>query len=268
MRHDTFGAWSGDLDELWDSDDSYDCGPHYVFTAADRVLHDAVGANDVAGVRAALRGGGSPNAVREHEGSILEAAAVRADVATVALLLAHGATDEPTGLHGACGSAVAAAAHHGRDDILRTLLAAGCSARPPPGRNGPALTAAVLGRGGAGGAVALLVAHGADPAEQRPHCMYATALQAAASRGNAAAVSALLRAGAPVNIRGGYHGNALQAAARNGFLDVVELLLRAGADPTQQCGVDGSALRGARDRGHVAVARRLEAAIRDWPPAP
>lgn len=266
MRHDTFGAWSGDLDDLWDSDGSDD-GPHFVFTAADRVLHSAVVASDLSGVRAALAAGGNPNAVREHEGSILETAASRADAATVALLLANGAADGPTGLYGACGSAVTAAAHGGRNDILRTLLAAGCSARPPAGRFGPALMAAAEGSGGAD-AVALLVAHGADPAEHRPDSMYATALQAAAKRGSVAAVSALLRAGAPVNARGGYHGDALQAAARYGFLDVVELLLRAGADPTQQCGVDGSALRGARDRGHAAVARRLEAAIHDWPPPP
>lgn len=266
MRYDTFGAWSGDLDDLWDSDGS-DYGPHFVFTAADRVLQNAVVASDLTGVRAALAAGGNPNAVCEHDGSILETAASRADVATVALLLANGAADGPTGVYGTYGSAVTAAACGGRIDILRTLLAAGCSARPPPGRFGPALMAAAEGRGGAD-AVELLMAHGADPTENRPDSMYGTALQAAAKRGNVAAVSALLRAGAPVNARGGYHGDALQAAARYGFMDVVELLLRAGADPTQQCGVDGSALRGARDRGHDAVARRLEAAIRDWPPPP
>lgn len=60
--------------------------------------------------------------------------------------------------------------------------------------------------------------------------LYGTALQAAASVGNTAAVRQLLDAGADVNILEGTHDTVIRAAVQGDHLAVVDMLLRAGAD--------------------------------------
>lgn len=100
----------------------------------------------------------------------------------------------------------------------------------------------------------------------------ATALYLAAASGHAAAVAALLRAGAEVDKAATGDGEVnrtcnetpLFAASQHGHGDVVDALLAAGADVDARRGTDGaSALVVAAIAGHVAIVRTLAGAGAD-----
>ncbi|KAL8957635.1 MAG: hypothetical protein Q9193_005145 [Seirophora villosa] len=87
---------------------------------------------------------------------------------------------------------------------------------------------------------------------------YGTALIAAATRGNSAAVSILLDYGANVDATCDYFfSTALQASAFGGFTSVVRMLLDGGAQPDQRRAEGRTALELACEAGHVSIVELL-----------
>ena len=85
-----------------------------------------------------------------------------------------------------------------------------------------------------------------------------TALHFAAARGNAAAATALLAAGAAVDAAGRGGEAALWVAARSGSVEVAEVLLAAGADAAADGGAGrGTALCAAAEWGRLAAVEAL-----------
>jgi hypothetical protein len=82
-------------------------------------------------------------------------------------------------------------------------------------------------------------------------------LVAAAARGDAASVAALVREGADPNARDDAGRPALVLAAASGRAEAVRALVRAGASPDGASRDGWTALHEAADRGDVAVARVL-----------
>lgn len=86
----------------------------------------------------------------------------------------------------------------------------------------------------------------------------ATPLGAAAGKGDVAAMTALLDAGADPNAAGGHGMTPLAAAARSGRIEAIELLLERGGDPHRGCGVNGwTPLLHALHKNQIAAAKRL-----------
>jgi ankyrin repeat protein len=79
----------------------------------------------------------------------------------------------------------------------------------------------------------------------------------AAERGDAAALQAMLKAGAAVNSCDRYGQTALMLAARHGHLEAVRVLLAAGADLDHTAKYRLSALMIATINGHKAVVQQL-----------
>ncbi|KAI4087719.1 MAG: hypothetical protein LQ344_006605 [Seirophora lacunosa] len=87
---------------------------------------------------------------------------------------------------------------------------------------------------------------------------YGTALIAAATQGNSAAVSILLDHDANVDAKGGYtFYTALQASSFFGFTSVVRMLLDGGAQPDRRRAKDDTALELACEAGHGSIVELL-----------
>lgn len=244
----------------------YDCDccsdeDETILWGRDRALQNAVIAKDLDAAQSAIAAGANINAYDDHNGTILQSAALSGNEAIVRLLLSHGA--DVNARRGVIhGTALGAAAYNARDDntaILYLLLEHGADPNSDKGMGCVVPPLQVAAEGVKTPAVRLLLEYGANV--NALGGMYGTALQAACHYGYEPTVRVLLEAGADVNLKGGYHGDALQAAARYGRVQLVQMLLDAGADPSAQCGVYGSALRGAKERGHPEVAKILEEAI-------
>ena len=104
-------------------------------------------------------------------------------------------------------------------------------------------------------AIATLVAQGADVDEIDLHQYQATPLAHACTRGDAAAVRALLLAGAMPDFAA--FAPPVVAAATHGFADVVALLVAAGADLDNTDESGATALWLAAAQGFSAIARSL-----------
>jgi ankyrin repeat protein len=90
--------------------------------------------------------------------------------------------------------------------------------------------------------------------------MTSTPLGNAAARGDLAAITSLLDAGASPNEGGRFQLTPLAVAARVGRVDAIELLLKRGADPHLGSGVNGwTPLLHALHKGQLAAAKRLAA---------
>jgi len=134
----------------------------------------------------------------------------------------------------ACRSAeptapLAAAAHEGRLEDLRTLL----ERRTDPNRVDPGTTCTALAlaaRAGRTGAIRLLVLGGADPDLASGRNRW-TPLMHAIHEGRLDSVRALLDSGADVNHSVGWGATALMMAVGNGDVAIVNTLLAAGARP-------------------------------------
>ncbi|KAL9594696.1 MAG: hypothetical protein Q9219_006896 [cf. Caloplaca sp. 3 TL-2023] len=86
---------------------------------------------------------------------------------------------------------------------------------------------------------------------------FATALQAAACKGNVVIAKYLIEKGARIDLVAGYYGSALQAAALNGHAQLVSLLLDYGAEPNGQGGYHGNALQAAAFSGDLPTVSAL-----------
>ncbi|KAL8779404.1 MAG: hypothetical protein Q9213_006954 [Squamulea squamosa] len=96
-----------------------------------------------------------------------------------------------------------------------------------------------------------------DPSSPPKVTCFATALQAAAYKGNVPIARYLLEKGARIDLMAGYFGNALQAASLNGHVELVKLFLDYGAEPNSQGGFWGNALQAAAYSGNLATVSAL-----------
>ena len=115
---------------------------------------------------------------------------------------------------------------------------------------------------GRGGAVRLLLAHGADVDARGHGWMTGTPLHSAASGSHTAAARALLDAGADPDARQAGGWTPLAGAAHNGNAELAGLLLRAGADPAAVNDEGRSVLDLAQERGDAATLDRVREALR------
>ncbi|KAI4121726.1 MAG: hypothetical protein LQ338_006194, partial [Usnochroma carphineum] len=96
-----------------------------------------------------------------------------------------------------------------------------------------------------------------DPRSPPKVICFATALQAAALKGNIPIARYLLEAGARIDSVAGYYGNALQAASLKRHTKLVKLFLEYGAEPNTQGGYHGNALQAAAYSGDLATVSAL-----------
>ncbi len=220
-------------------------------------------------------------ATQEHKDEALAWAAVHGQVASIALLLAHGArAAQPdamgaTPLHGAAqrghaaaidlllkagahpdavdgggNSALTLAVHRGHTESVRRLLTFMAAASGQTGHSALMCAAA----SGHADAVALLLAAGDDPHAATP--AGDTALLLAAAQGQAATVKLLARKS---NVQhANQHGDtALILAARGGHFDIAQRLLVKGAQAATCNLRQESALMAAGKAGHVRLVQLL-----------
>lgn len=171
---------------------------------------------------------------------------------TVATLLEHGAElSSPVGDY---HNALQAASIGGHEDIVRLLLNhSGIKVNAMGGLLGNALQAAATN--GNAKALSLLLSRGADVCAEGGK--YGNALQAASARGNHEAVRLLLANGARVNARGGKYSNALYAACYRGYEETVRILLSHEADCNAETEKHITPLQAAVGDNHIGIAKLL-----------
>jgi ankyrin repeat protein len=160
--------------------------------------------------------------------SALRIAVLEANTDVVRYLLTQGALrSEPTRMPSALNEAVSYTAYRPRPsalETLRVLLESAATTRPDEEK--PLITAVM--RSAPPAAFRLLLAHGADPDEQRSDGT--PAIVVAARRGDHAAVDALVEAGADVDARDLRGRTALMHAVERDEKLVAQVLLTGGAD--------------------------------------
>jgi ankyrin repeat protein len=191
-------------------------------------LLDAVMAEDLAGVTAALATGADVQEVGPSAMTALHMAAARGAVDIGALLIGAGAAVESSS-----GDPVSQplhlAAQYNKPDFVKLLLDNGAS---PDLRDGRGNTALILAaKDGSVEVAKLLLAAGADPLIG--DTAYGdSALYLAAMHGRLEVVRLLIGHGVDVNLRNPKTGEtALWVAAMDNRLDVLNFLLAEGADP-------------------------------------
>lgn len=185
-------------------------------------------------------------------------AAMRQDLEAVRGLIARGA--DPDGAHGDGMTALHWAAQHGDVEIIALLTGAGAdvAGRTRLGGHTPLHVASRRARAAA---VRALLAAGADAGAVTS--TGATALHFAAGSGSAAAVSALLDGGADVDAREPVWGQTpLMFAAARARTEAVVVLLARGADPELAGTVVDVAARNEADREESRRRRGRIAALR------
>lgn len=207
----------------------------------------AINARDLDAARAALDEGADPNGTGGYNAKPLwTAASIHADPAARAaltrLLLDRGADPNDPGPYGFDNRPIFYVAHCGYDAVARMLIDAGGIPRDAQGdhaRNSDGAT--ILGAASAGGLLWLMrraLDEGcrADDVDRLGstalhYAAVAKTLDDGARKDTAAAVTALLDAGAPVGHQNeGDRGTALHWAVGYGDLDAVRALLAVGAD--------------------------------------
>ena len=183
-----------------------------------------------------LNKGPNIDAMGGKYGTALQAAACHGKVKVIELLLDKGANVNADG--GEYGTTLQAAACYGRVEVIRLLLGKGADINAMGGEYGTALQAAAY-RGSI--ITRLLLNKGANI--NAVGGKYGTALQAAAYERNRGIIRLLLDKEANVNAEGGEYGTALQAAVYNGSIDVIRLLLNKGANINAVGGRYGNALQ-------------------------
>lgn len=219
----------------------------------------AVRERDIEMISALLSAGADANAANRYGATALHTAAANGDAAAAKLLLDAGANPRTASPEG--GSALMAAARTGNVELINALLAGGkpqadgsTSKADPNLRESWMGQTALMMAAGAGhdGAILALVAGGArvddasteivvppvNPDRRIGGFVYPvipkgrmTALHFAARGGHLAAVRALIKSGANLNIGDADGSNALVLATLNGNPEVAVELLEAGADP-------------------------------------
>jgi TusE/DsrC/DsvC family sulfur relay protein len=189
-----------------------------------------------------------------HPPELLNAAAVRGDIAGVKTLLAKGAAVNGKDSDGRTALMLASA--WGRTAVVKALLdvCANVNARAMAGQT--ALIWASLE--GHTEIVKMLLDKGADVnARDRGRV---TALLAAARSGHAEIIEPLLDAGADVNASDRAGQTALISASAPGHTEAVKVLLSKGADVNAKDRNGASALTLATDKGHTEIVRLLKQA--------
>lgn len=180
-------------------------------------------------IDALIKAGADVNTYNPQLGTALISAAFFANIKWAYKLLEYGADPHLTG--GPHGSALHAAARHGKPELVRSLLLdRGVSANLVAGNHGHVLQAACNPRG----AVDYLPC-----------------------------IRLLLQQGSDVNARGGKYDTALQCAAKHGKLDAVRILLEHGADPLLSGGEFGTATEAAKAGKHWHVLNHLQRYIQE-----
>ncbi|KAK4542867.1 hypothetical protein LTR36_006056 [Oleoguttula mirabilis] len=230
--------------------------PHVLRSGSiNRSLYNAATSGDLQQIEEAVKLGGQPSAVVGGQ-SILSTASQFADVETVRLLISLGAN-----IHSQCGtygSALASAAHEGRQDIITLLLDDDAHVNGLGGKYGSALGAAVAG--GHVEAARLLLARGAGV--NAGDCVLGCPLSIAARSGSTSCVRLLTNHGANLNQSGGDEGCPLGFAVWHGQLETVRQLLTNGADINARGAKHGSPLcaaivRIARREGNITMVELL-----------
>ncbi|HCU38109.1 MAG TPA: hypothetical protein DGT21_22550 [Armatimonadetes bacterium] len=193
-----------------------------------------------------LEGGAGADAQEEDGSTALHVAARMGLENVAALLLKHGAGANTVDGTGA-GPLHEAIAHGAGTQLVTLLLDSGADPNVPDASGATPLQHAIAHDDGWGEAPALLLDAGADP--NRPDSAGVTPLAAAAQRGNAAVMHALLRHRADVNA-----GGALLTCAADGRLDCVRLLLHYGVNVSVTDSQNRSALQLATENRHVRLA--------------
>ena len=197
-----------------------------------------------------LNKGPNIDAMGGKYGTALQAAACHGKVKVIELLLDKGANVNADG--GEYGTTLQAAACYGRVEVIRLLLGKGADINAMGGEYGTALQAAAY-RGSI--ITRLLLNKGANI--NAVGGKYGTALQAAAYRGNINIIQLLLYKGANINAVGGKYGTALQAAAYERNRGIIRLLLDKEANVNAEGGEYGTALQAAVYNGSIDVIRLL-----------
>ncbi len=212
-------------------------------------LHTALrehGANALEVVETLLEGGANPDAQEDDGSTALHLAARMGSGEAAALLLKHGAGANTVNGAGV-GPLHEAIMHRAGAQLITLLLDSGADPNLSDTSGATPLQHAIAHDDGWGEVPALLLGAGADP--NTPDNAGVTPLAAAAQRGNAAAMHALLRHRADVNA-----GGALLTCAADGRLDCVRLLLHYGVDVSVTDPQNRSALQLATENRHVRLA--------------
>ena len=186
---------------------------------------DAAKAEDAAAVRALLEQQVDVNAAEVDGTTALHWAAYQGDAETARLLLAAGARTGATNRYGV--TPLALAAERGAPRIVGALLEAGADPNATLPEGETVLMAAA--RAGDVDTLRLLLAHGADVAA-RESWRGQTALMWASAQNHSRAVHTLIELGARVDERSEAGWSALLFAVRAGQAAAVDALLAAGAD--------------------------------------
>jgi len=208
---------------------------------------DAVKRGDTAAARALVRKGVDVNIPERDGTTALHWAVYRDDAAAVDLLLGAGARATTANRYGVAPLSLAAV--NGNATVMERLLKAGADPdTAQPGGETALMTAARTGRVEA---LKLLLAHKAN-VNARDAWKQQTALMWASAANNAAAVRALIEAGAEVGARSRVSGplssyevgdsgfTALLFAARGGAIDAMRALVDGGASVNDATGDDGT----------------------------
>ncbi|KAL8831739.1 MAG: hypothetical protein Q9170_005169 [Blastenia crenularia] len=181
------------------------------------------------------------------ESTALSAAASNNHPEAVRLLLNHGA--DPNLQCGNWGTALQKASYEGATTIIDMLLQNGADieldAEPSNSKDDDGIITSLQAAAARAddSTIRLLVASGAKLAVERNDSTFKSALHAASFYGNTSNVQILLELDSNVNLRGGRFGTCLQAAATKGHAETVTALLNAGAEINEQdIGCYGSAL--------------------------
>jgi ankyrin repeat protein len=219
----------------------------------DSALIEATRKGDVAAVKQLLIAGAPANALVSGD-TALDIAIHTRRVDLVKLLLEHGAdANEPIPvMKDATLSPLDLAVNQDNADIIRLLLAHGANANQTDSETGHTVLMGAATRGQFAAVIALL-AGGANPNAQNRHKW--TALHWAAAEGQTSIVRALIDHGGNVNAKDGTGWTPLMAAIGGGRRDTVKLLLALGADVNSKMyekGRTDTALTLARRDGEIA----------------
>lgn len=198
------------------------------------VLENGVLSGRVEVVEFLIERGADVNFEEDTDGSALQLAASEGNVAVFKVLLAHGADiNAHRGYH---GSALRAAAAADCLEIAEELLSLNCEINTFLGRG--YLDTALEAAASVGNAkiIRLLLAHGAIPTMDVAGKFYNGPLVTAADKGYYPIVEQLLDAGADVDAQCDHRlATPFRAAARSGNINTVDSLLARGAKINQEC---------------------------------
>jgi len=218
-------------------------------------LGAAVVAGEPGIVKTLLGKGADPNLVWERSGrSPLFLACQTQDMDDINMLLEAGADVHLATKRGSILQSAAIGYEDGCVEVIERILEAGAEVNAKTiGPYGTALHAATTK--GNIAAVTCLLEHGADAHMKAGN--FGSVLQAAAFIGSISLIRLLIKHGADVNMLAGRYRTALQAACVAGRAQTAKLLLDHGAEVNITGGLYGTALNAACNSGNLTIVRLL-----------